>query len=159
MTLPPATTQRLRFLIRVADKEAHHLAGTTDRLFDTPFTPERVESLPTDPDIAERVDAFVSRFDRLQDTLGDKLLPILLTALGERAKAQIDNLDRAERLGLIPSADQWMEMRRLRNRMIREYVEDPVVLANAQETACRYVPVLINAAHKMKTEVEQRGWA
>ena len=72
MTLQPDLTERLRFLVRVADKEARHLTETTERLFDTPFTTERAESLATNPDIAERVDAFVSRFGRLQDTLGDK---------------------------------------------------------------------------------------
>lgn len=41
MTLSPVPGQRLRFLVRVSDKEARHLAGTTDRLFAMPFTPER----------------------------------------------------------------------------------------------------------------------
>lgn len=38
-------------------------------------------------------------FWRLQDTIGDKLIPALLRALGEPQGAVIDNLDRAERLG------------------------------------------------------------
>ena len=75
-------------------KEAQHLEMTTRRLFST------------DPDLAERVDAFVSRFGRLQDTLGDKRLPLLFSALGEKPMAMIDKLDRANRLGLIPSGDQ-----------------------------------------------------
>jgi len=33
--------------------------------------------------LAERLDAFAARFARLQDTAGDKLLPALLTWLGE----------------------------------------------------------------------------
>ncbi|MBK1646591.1 hypothetical protein CKO25_18470 [Thiocapsa imhoffii] len=77
MTLAPDTAERLRFLVRVADKEARHLALTTERLFATAFTPARVAELEQAPDLAERVDAFVSRFGRLQDTLGDKLLPAL----------------------------------------------------------------------------------
>jgi hypothetical protein len=158
MTLQADIAERLRFLVRVADKEARHLSETTARLFDRAFTPERVESLATNPDVAERVDAFVTRFGRLQDTLGDKLLPVLLTALGERPRAHIDNLDRAERLGLIPSTDQWMEIRRLRNQMIHDYVEDPVVLANALDAARRYAPVLTEAADKMRTEITERGW-
>lgn len=50
----------------------------------------------------------MGRFGRLQDTVGDKLLPLLLAALGEKPSAAIDNLDRAERLGLLKSADEWM---------------------------------------------------
>jgi hypothetical protein len=157
VTAQPADIERLRFLARVAGKEARHLAATTERLFQLPFTPARVAELERNPDLAERVDAFVSRFGRLQDTLGDKLLPLLLMALGEQAGAAIDNLDRAERLGLIPSADQWMTLRRLRNRMIHEYVEDPAILADALETAHGFVAVLTDANGRMQEELRRRG--
>jgi uncharacterized protein with HEPN domain len=158
MTLALAASERLRFLARVAEKEARHLTLTTGRLFTSPFTPARVAELDKAPDLAERVDAFVSRFGRLQDTLGDKLLPVLLTALGEKTGAVIDNLDRAERLGLIPSAEQWMEMRKLRNQMIHDYVEDPLVLADALETAHGLVPVLTDVAGRLRGEIIGRGW-
>ena len=57
-------------------------------------------------------------------TPGDKLLPLLLRALGEKPGASIDNFDQAERLGLLGSADEWVTMRRLRSQMVHEYVED-----------------------------------
>jgi len=69
------------------------------------------------------VDAFVARFGRLQDTLGDKLLPAWLAAHGEKTATFIENLDRAEQLGLVEDAQAWIDMRRLRNQMIHEYVE------------------------------------
>ena len=159
MSQLPATGERLRFLARVAGKEARHLLLTDDRLFAVAPTPEKVATLETTPDLAERVDAFVSRFARLQDTLGDKLLPLVLTALGEEVSAMIDNLDRAERLGLIPGAEHWMVMRRLRNQMIHDYVEDPLVLADALDAAHRYVPVLVEVANRLRAEIERRGWA
>ena len=112
---------RLQFLLRVIRKEGEHLALTDARLFSEPFTIARAERLATQPDLAERVEAFVSRFSRLQDTLGDKLLPVLLSALGEKPGAAIDNLDRAERLGYIQSVDDWLAMRNLRNQMVDEY--------------------------------------
>jgi uncharacterized protein with HEPN domain len=149
---------RLQFLVRVVRKECGHLAATDQRLFGDPFTPERARQLETDPDLAERVEAFVGRFGRLQDTLGDKLLPALLIALGETPAAVIDNLDRAERLELIVSADEWMTMRKLRNQMVHEYVEDMAVLASALQTGHDFVPVLINAANKLIAEIEQRNW-
>ena len=101
----------------------------------------------------------MGRFGRLQDTVGDKLLPLLLAAPGEKTAAAIDNLDRAERLGLIGSADQWMTMRNLRNQMVHEYVEDPVVLISALQSGHSFVPTLIAAADKMIAEIEQRGLA
>jgi uncharacterized protein with HEPN domain len=51
---------------------------------------------------------------------GDILLPVLLGALGEKTGAVIDNLDRAERLGMSPSAEQWLEMRKMRNQMVHD---------------------------------------
>ena len=83
--------QRLRFLARVAVREATHLQRTDARLFAQPFSTTRARLLETDFDLAERVEAFVSRFSRLQHTLGDKLLPLLLRALGETPAAAIDN--------------------------------------------------------------------
>ncbi|CAK0780397.1 conserved hypothetical protein [Gammaproteobacteria bacterium] len=149
---------RLQFLARVVRKECQHLTTTNQRLFEESFTIEQAIQLEEDPDLAERVEAFVSRFGRLQDTIGDKLLPLLLISLGEKSSAAIDNLDRAERLGLLTSADEWMNIRSLRNQMIHEYIEDPVVLTTALQTGHVFVPTLIAAAHRMITEVEQRGW-
>lgn len=159
MTAEANNALRLQFLARVVRKECQHLATTDQRLFGNAFTLEQATRLEEDPDLAERVEAFVGRFGRLQDTVGDKLLPLLLTALGEKSFAAIDNLDRAERLGLVKSADVWMTMRNLRNQMIHEYVEDPVVLISALQTGHDFVPALIDAASKMIAEIERRDWA
>lgn len=158
MTVDPGIALRLQFLMRVVRKECLHLATTDQRLFGEPFTPERASQLETNPELAERVEAFVGRFGRLQDTLGDKLLPVLLVALGETPAAAIDNLDRAERLGMIVSADEWMTMRKLRNQMVHEYVEDLAVLASALQTGHDFVPLLTNAANNLIAEIEQRNW-
>jgi hypothetical protein len=159
MTMDAKTALRLQFLTRVVRKECQHLATTDQRLFVGVFNLTQVARLEADPDLAERVEAFVGRFGRLQDTVGDKLLPLLLTALGEKTSAAIDNLDRAERLGLLASADEWMIMRSLRNQMVHEYVEDPVVLINALQSGHAFVPALIAGASMMVAEIERRGWA
>jgi len=159
MTVDPKSAMRLQFLARVVRKECRHLATTDQRLFGGVFTLAQANQLEADPDLAERVEAFVGRFGRLQDTVGDKLLPLLLAALGEKTAAAIDNLDRAERLGLISSADEWMTMRNLSNQMVHEYVEDPAVLTSALQSGHTFVPALIAVADKMITEIERRGWA
>jgi hypothetical protein len=150
---------RLKFLARVVRKECRHLITTDQRLFSVSFTIEQAKKLEENIELAERVEAFVGRFGRLQDTVGDKLLPLLLMALGEKSAAAIDNLDRAERLELLSSADEWMTMRNLRNQMVHEYVEDLVVLTSALQTGHGFVPVLVATANKMIAEVESRGWA
>jgi hypothetical protein len=157
--LDAKTALRLQFLVRVAGRECEHLALTDRRIFEQPFTVDRARELAVDFDLAEKVEAFVGRFARLQDTLGDKLLPLLLAALGEKTGAAIDNLDIAERFGWIPSTDQWLAMRKLRNQMIHEYIEDPVLLASALSSGHLFVETLSAAAMTMIAEVKRRAWA
>lgn len=159
MTLEPKLALRLQFLVRVVRRQSQHLAATDQRLFANAFTLSQAIELDKDPDLAERVEAFVGRFARLQDAVGDKLLPSLLAALGEQVSAAIDNLDRAERLGLLKSVDDWMALRKLRNQMVHDYVEDPNVLVSALQSGHDFVPALIATADKMTAEIIQRGWA
>lgn len=143
---------RLDRLAVIVGRELRHLLVTDGRRFSTPFTPDRARSLTEDEDLAERVEAFVPRFGRLQDTLGDKVLPAWLMAHGERVKAFSENLDRAEKLGLISDAQAWIDMRRLRNLMVHEYVEDPLVLSSALTVGHEYVAVQLGTARLLLGE-------
>lgn len=73
-------------------------------------------------------------------------MPILLLALAENLGAAIDNLDRAEKLGLLMSVDEWLEMRRLRNLMVHEYIEDLAILTSALQRGHQFVPQLVYTA-------------
>lgn len=155
MKITPAQVARLEFLSRVTDKECQHLLDTDTRLLGNLFTVEEALKIEADPVLAGRLDAFVSRFGRLQDTVGDKLLPVLLTALAEKTGPAIDNLDKAEKFAFIESADGWMEMRRLRNQMVYEYIEDLTVLASALRSGHTFVPVLVAAARRCIAEAQR----
>ncbi len=155
MKMTPSQTVRLEFLARVTEKECQHLLDTDGRLFGNLFTIEDAQKIEADPILAERLDAFVSRFGRLQDTVGDKLLPSFLTALAEKTGPAIDNLDRAEKLSLIESVDSWMEMRRLRNQMVHEYIEDLAVLTSALRSGHEFVPTLVVAARRCVAEARR----
>lgn len=158
MTGDAAAGQRLQFLVRVVQRESKHLAMTDGRLHEQPFTSARAIALEDNPDEAERVEAFVGRFGRLQDTLGDKLLPAYLSAEGESPGTALDRLDRAEQLGLLASADEWLAMRKLRNQMVHEYIEDPNILADALNTGHRFVPTLLEVAQNLTDAIRRRGW-
>ena len=150
--------ERLRFLARVVRRECAHLQATDRRLFGTPFSVERAQQLDADAELSERVEAFVARFGRLQDTLGDRLIPALLTALGEPLGAVIDNLDRAERLGWLDSTDEWLSARKLRHQMIHAYIEDLAILASALQAGHGLVDRLIATANALLLELQRRGW-
>lgn len=91
----PPPGERLRFLADVAKAEAALLSTTDSRLFALPMTTDRVATVRSDTELAARVDAFVARFGRLQDTGADKLLPAVLAWLAEPLGPAIDNLARA----------------------------------------------------------------
>jgi len=149
MKLSPSQQERLAFLCRITQKEIKHLQDTDCRLFADLFTVEVAQQIETDPILAERLDAFVSRFGRLQDNLGDKFLPQLLLAVAEKPSTAIDNLDRAERLGWIESAETWLEVRKLRNQMVHEYIEDLAILTSALQTGHNHVATLVTAGQNM----------
>jgi hypothetical protein len=155
MKITPSQAARLEFLARVTGKECQHLQDTDQRLFGDLFTIEDAKKIQSDPILAERLDAFVSRFGRLQDTIGDKLLPTLLAALAESIGPAIENLDKAEKFGLLISADAWMEMRRLRNQMVHEYIEDLAVLASALRIGHAFVPELVAAGQRCMAQAHR----
>lgn len=155
-TSTAAQPERLQFLSRVVQRELTHLHTTDARLFANPLTLEHVRTLNDQHDLAERIEAFISRFGRLQDTLGDKLLPQLLNLVAEPVGAMVDNLDRAERLGWISSTDQWLGARRLRNQMVHEYIEDPEIFLDALQAGHELVPLMTHAARTMLSEIHTR---
>ena len=68
------------------------------------------------------IDQMVYRFSKLQDTMGEKIFPSLLTLLGESVKNKpfIDRLNRLEELELL-EMQTWMHLRKVRNDISHEY--------------------------------------
>ena len=50
------------------------------------------------------------------------------------------------------------DIRRLRNQMNHEYIEDSVVLANALDSAHARVPMLLTTCAALLAEMGWRGW-
>lgn len=147
---------RLRHLLGTAAAEQHNLLTTAERLFhETPATAVAAAA-GRDPVIAERIEAFVARFSRLQDMLGDTLLPLVLRMSGEDPQPMIGNLDRAERYGWLASADGWLRVRKLRNRMVHEYVTSASDLATALEDIHGAVPSLCELLAKLQAFADAR---
>jgi len=72
--------------LELAQKEAAHLLYTHSTLFALKMDLNWVEGLTEHPELAEKVEAFVSRFGRLQDHLGEKLIPRYAQLVGEQYK-------------------------------------------------------------------------
>jgi len=69
------------------------------------------------------LDQYIFRFSKLQDTMGVRLFPLTLEALAEpmNDKAFIDILNRLEKLGIIHSTFDWIQLRKIRNDIAHEY--------------------------------------
>ena len=76
-----------------------------------------------DPVIIQALDQFIYRFTKLQDTIGQRLLPLTLELLGEnyQDRPMLDKLNRLEKLQLLSSALRWAEIRALRNTLAHDY--------------------------------------
>lgn len=132
--------ERLARLLDLIAREDAHLLAVRNRLLgdNCHVDANRVSSLLSEDIGIDRLESFGAKFGRMQDTIVDKLIPILLRVAGERPAAAIDNLNRLEKLGLVSSADSWLQMRRLRNRLVHEYFDRPEDMAPALERACRF---------------------
>lgn len=151
-----AGLERIAFLVRVVEKEIRYLSYSSNQVFSEPFTIERANSLITDDQFAQQLEAFTSRFCRLQDTVGDKLIPAWLKALQEPVGAAIDNLDKAEKLGVLASVDAWLETRQTRNQMIHEYIESLEILTTAINLAHQQQQQIIDCAKKIINDCRER---
>ena len=139
-------------------KQIKLLHRSDQTLFSSIQKPWSLAELESDDLLANAVETFVARFGRLQDILGDKLLPRLLKALGGNPSSLADNLDLAEKLGWMESVSDWLGVRALRNQMIQEYLEDLHILKIALEKAHAFVPKIIQVANNLIQEINRRGW-
>ena len=144
--------------VRLSTYQVTKMTWPLHIVFSEPFTTSRAESLEKDQQLVLQVEVFVSRFGRLQDTIGDKLLPQWLKCLGERPAAFIDNLRRAEKLGVLVDAEQWVALRQLRNQMVHECIESPVVLSEALQKAHESIKLIAGTAEAIILDMKQRAW-
>ncbi len=80
----------------------------------------------------ERLEALTSRFGRLSDILVQKVFRLIDIVEFENEGTVLDRINRAEKRGIIVSAENFKDMRLLRNRIAHEYLKEPLetVFAN-----------------------------
>ncbi len=145
----PEHAQATLLALDLAQKEAKHLHYSQTTLFALPINLDWVHSLSHQPELAEKVEAFVSRFSRLQDHLGEKLLPRMAALVGENSKTFLDTLAIAEKIDLLVSADAFIAARKLRNALVHEYMIDAQTFLEglfAAQQACQMFFAIIENA-------------
>ena len=88
---------------------------------DLDFTP------PISFETEESLDALSSKFSRVSDIFTQKVLKTLIFVLREDAPTFLDRMNLCEKLGIIPSAEELIAIRDLRNIIAHEYLSENLV--------------------------------
>ena len=104
----------------------------------------------------ESFDSLTSKFARTSDIFLQKIIRTVWALLHETQMPLIDVLNKSEKLGLIKSADQLIEIRDIRNQIAHEYLPEAI-----QEL----IPDVIELSKHLETNIQtckrfisQRNW-
>ena len=99
------------------------------------------------------LDQFSTRFSKLQDAMGAKLFPAVLELAKEQGElaAFLDKLYRLEKIGAIPSAENWLLLREMRNQFSYDYPDDPELQSAILNKACKLAGDLISALNGIES--------
>jgi uncharacterized protein with HEPN domain len=87
-----------------------------------------------------KFDSLTSRFSRLSDIIVQKVLKTIDIINLEDSGTIRDRLNRAEKNGLISDIDEFIEIRKLRNDITHEYIQEEMIEIYKQ--VMKYIPVL-----------------
>lgn len=79
---------------------------------------------PISFEVEESFDALTSKFSRVSDIFTQKVLKSFLILLREDAPTFLDRMNLCEKLGVIPSANDLITIRDLRNLIAHEYLTE-----------------------------------
>lgn len=153
----PDYAESAMLALELARKEVAHLQFTHRTLFALHIDGVWVQQLATQGELAEKVEAFVSRFGRLQDHIGEKLIPRFAALLGESPKTMLDALGFAERMQWIDSAEAFVGARKLRNLLVHEYMSDVQLFLQALLAAKEAAGMLFQTVKAIESQALSVG--
>jgi len=122
--------EALNSMVEIADIHAQRLETALSHI--EHLKPFRAETLASLNDIDfSFLELATSRFAKLQDIIGGKIFTLYLESLQEDilGKSFLDNLNKLEKLHVIPSTNYWIKMREIRNHVTHEYPDKPELMA------------------------------
>jgi len=116
-------------------------------LLHQPLTPEQLETL----------EAMGARFARMSDMLVQKLFRAIDALELVDEGSMIDRLNRMEKRGIIGKAEDWIEIRQIRNQIAHDYVLKD--LLSLYQSIYRHYPFLFQAMAALEKYTKARGWS
>lgn len=153
----PEHADSARLALDLAERESAHLGYTCHTLYAEAIDLAWVKALAEREDLAEKIDAFVARFGRLQDHIGDKLLPAFARLLGEQPKPLLDVLGYSERMGWVQDVEEFIGARKLRNSLVHEYTSESELFHAALMAARPATEMLFRIVAATRAEATMRG--
>ncbi|RLA24526.1 MAG: hypothetical protein DRQ62_04885 [Gammaproteobacteria bacterium] len=101
----------------------------------------------------ERFESLTGRFARLSDLLIQKMFRLIDSLDLDDHGTVRDRINRAEKKGLIDSAEQFVLIRELRNTIAHEY--DPVASEQVFLHVLEFCPLLFDAVGRLKKYAEK----
>jgi len=112
-----------------------------------------------DKEKIKTIDAFIFRFIKLQDFMGDKLFKDILKAVGDYKDnmSLIDILDKLEKLEIIKNADHWINYRAVRNKLTHEYPDNQEEILEGINLAIIYFEEINQILNGIMSYIEQKN--
>ncbi|MFT4929781.1 MAG: hypothetical protein ACI8WB_005916 [Phenylobacterium sp.] len=102
-------------------------------------------------DEQERFEALTARFARLADLIVQKTIRLIEQIELDGSGSLLDRINKAEKRGLIDNAEQFIEIRQLRNSIAHDY--DETSLNQIFKSCLGYTPVLLDAVNHINAYV------
>ena len=150
--------ERLSREFEIGDRHIQRIEEALTRLSSVlPLSVETYADL--DEEQVRCIDQFIFRFSKLQDAMGAKIFRNLLAYWDEDITnlPMRDVLDRLERYLIIPSANDWVYIRELRNELSHDYPLLEADVVTVLNELFQKTDVLLNIYDKMKRAVQQEG--
>ncbi len=100
----------------------------------------------------DRFESLTSKYARLSDLIIKQAIKLIdILDLDEAPETIRDAINRAEKKGLISSAQQFAQIRMLRNRIAHEYAESEEDITNIYIESLRTTPLLFDSVKRINT--------
>lgn len=144
-------TDKLNEFLKIADIHVDRINFALRKLNKT-FPLQENEIVDIDENDIPLFELLVSRFAKLQDFIGRKIIDEYLQTQGEYAEeyTMLDKLNLLEKFGIIESVQEWQKMREVRNHLTHEYPDHPEFTLKYMNQLYDLTPKLILIFERIK---------
>ncbi len=119
-----------------------------------PLSASKYENL--EDEHIEAIDGYLFRFAKLQDTMGNKLFPLIVSRYVDDVKQLtfLDILNHLEKIGILEDVGIWRRLRVIRNDISHQYDDDSQEMAEVLNNIFAYKDELLAIFDKTKEGVK-----